>query len=434
MLWPMSDNRGFVSLFVLVAMSALSDPSDNPPAAAMTATERRASVSLAGVFALRMLGLFLVLPVFMLEARRYPGGDDVALVGLAMGAYGLTQAFMQMPLGLASDRWGRKRVIVLGLAVFAVGSLVAALATDVMGLLIGRALQGAGAISAAVTALLADLTRDSVRTKGMALVGASIGLMFALSLVLAPPLAEVWGLSGIFGVTLGLALLAMGVVWHITPDEPAQAPHAPGGRLRGLRDVWLHPALWRLNLGVFVLHAVQLAMWMAVPALLTQTGLAQPQHWQVYLPTVLLSFGFMGGLFALERRGHLRAVLRGAIGLLLLVQLLLVSEALGGVHFWTLALALLLFFIAFNILEASQPSLVSRLAPPEARGAALGMYNTLQSVGFFVGGAAGGWLVRWGGVQALFVACAVAVLVWWVLSWGLVVPPVNPVSTQNSSK
>jgi MFS family permease len=403
-------------------MSATSASSDLDPAATtMTATERRASFSLAGVFALRMLGLFLVLPVFMLEARRYPGGDDVALVGLAMGAYGLTQAFMQMPVGLASDRWGRKRVILVGLAMFALGSVVAVLATDVWGLLIGRAMQGAGAISAAVTALLADLTRDSVRTKGMALVGASIGLMFALSLVLAPSLAAWAGLKGIFGLTLILALLAMLVVWRITPPEPAQPAHVPRGRLS---EVLLHPALWRLNLGVFVLHAVQLAMWMAVPAMLTQTGLPAAQHWQVYLPTVLLSFVLMGGLFALERRGYLRAVLRSAIGLLLVVQLLLCWEAVSEMNFWMLALALFLFFVAFNILEASQPSLVSRLAPPHARGAALGAYNTLQSVGFFVGGAAGGWLVRWGGIQALFIACAVAVGLWWLLTWGLQVPPV----------
>lgn len=388
----------------------------------MTATERRASLSLAGVFALRMLGLFLVLPVFMWEARQYPGGDDVAMVGLAMGAYGLTQALMQMPLGLASDRWGRKRVIVSGLLVFALGSLVAAWAHDVTQLLIGRALQGAGAISAVVTALLADLTRDAVRTKGMALIGASIGLMFALSLVLAPVLAAWAGLPGIFGLTLCLAMVAVVVVWRITPDPQPQPADVPRSHLKDLPKVLSHSALWRLNVGVFVLHAVQLAMWMAVPALLTQTGLPPAQHWQVYLPTVLLSFGFMGGLFALERRGHLRLVLLSAIAVLLLVQGLLLWQALSHAQFWVLALVLLLFFIAFNILEASQPSLVSRLAPPQARGAALGAYNTLQSVGFFVGGAAGGWLVRWGGIQALFIACAGLVVVWLLVSWRLHTP------------
>jgi len=386
----------------------------------MTAPERQASFSLALVFALRMLGLFLVLPVFMLEARQYPGGDDVALVGMAMGAYGLTQAFMQMPLGLASDRFGRKRVIVLGLALFALGSGVAAWAPTVKWLLVGRALQGAGAISAAVTALLADLTRDEVRTKGMALIGASIGLMFALSLVLAPPLAGALGLPGVFGLTLLLALAGMAVVLYWTPPEPATNTTAPRGRLR---DVLWHGSLWRLNLGVFVLHAVQLAMWMAVPAMLTQAGLPAAHHWQVYLPAVLGSFVFMGGLFALERRGHLRWVLRAAVALLLVVQAGFLWQASGTVSLWALGGWLFLFFVSFNMLEASQPSLVSRLAPAASRGAALGVYNTLQSVGFFVGGALGGWVVNFGGSQALFMVCGLAVFVWLVLGWGLKVPP-----------
>ena len=386
----------------------------------MTPLEKQASLSLAAIFALRMLGLFLVLPVFMLEARQMPGGNDPALVGLAMGAYGLTQAFMQIPLGLASDRFGRKRVILLGLGVFALGSLLAAWAPSVQWLLVGRALQGAGAISAAVTALLADLTRDEVRTKGMALIGASIGLMFALSLVVAPPLAGALGLAGVFGLTTLLALGGMAVVLFWTPTEPTHATSAPRGRLR---DVLWHPALWRLNLGVFTLHAVQLAMWMAVPALLTQTGLVAADHWKVYLPAVLGSFVLMGGLFALERRGYLRAVLRAAVALLLLVQLGFLLTASSDPTMWPLAVLLFLFFVSFNLLEASQPSLVSRLAPAASRGAALGVYNTLQSLGFFAGGAVGGWLVKWGGTQALFLACGLLVLAWLVLSWQQPVPP-----------
>lgn len=386
----------------------------------MTPMERRASFSLAAIFALRMLGLFLVLPVFVLEARQYPGGDNTALVGLAMGVYGLTQALMQVPLGMASDRWGRKRIIVLGLGVFALGSGVAALATSVEGLLVGRALQGAGAVSAAVTALLADQTRDSVRTKGMALIGASIGLMFALSLVLAPPLTAAVGLGGVFALTLILAVAGMAVVTWWTPPEPPKAPNTPRGKLM---DVLFHPSLWRLNLGVFVLHATQLGMWMAVPALLTQTGLAPASHWQVYLPAVLGSFVLMGGLFAMERRGYLRAVLRAAVLLLLLVQGGLLLAASSGPALWPLATLLFLFFVSFNILEASQPSLVSRLAPPESRGAALGVYNALQSLGLFAGGAVGGSLVKWGGTQVLFAACCAAVAVWLVLGWGMKVPP-----------
>jgi MFS family permease len=394
----------------------------------MLPLERRASASLALIFALRMLGLFLVLPVFMLEARKYPGGDDTALVGLAMGIYGLTQGLLQIPFGMASDRFGRKRVIVLGLIIFAAGSMLAAAATSLPWLLAGRALQGAGAVSAAVTALLADLTRDAVRTKAMALIGASIGLMFALSLVVAPPLAASVGLSGLFALTGVLAIAGIGVVLWVVPPAPTLAGHAIASRLGGLAQVLTDPGLLRLNLGVFVLHAVQLAMWVAVPALLVQAGLAKNAHWQAYLPAVLLSFGFMGAVFAMERRGRLRGVFLLSIGLILLVQLGFWALAKPGVFgadgatLWSLGLLLFVFFCGFNALEATQPSLVTRLAPASARGAALGVYNTLQSLGFFTGGALGGWLAKSWGAQALFAACFAAMLLWLVAAWRMRVP------------
>ncbi|MBC7214730.1 MAG: MFS transporter [Burkholderiaceae bacterium] len=386
----------------------------------MTALERRASVSLALIFALRMLGLFLVLPVFALEARKYPGGDDPGLVGLAMGMYGLTQAVFQLPLGMASDRWGRKRVIVAGLLVFAAGSLIAALAGTLTGVLAGRALQGAGAVSAAVTALLADQTRDGVRTKAMALVGGSIGLMFAIALVAAPALAARIGLAGLFGLTCALALAGVAVVLWWVPPEPAQHAQATAAQGR-LADVWTHPDLLRLNLGVFALHTVQLCMWMAVPAMLVQAGLPKAEHWEVYLPAVVLSFLAMGGLFALERRGRLRAALLGAIGCVLLVQVALGLLAASGWHatLWLLAPLLFVFFCGFNALEATQPSLVSRMAPPQLRGAALGSYNTLQSLGLFAGGALGGALVRWAGAPGLFAATAALTALWLALTWPL---------------
>jgi MFS family permease len=387
----------------------------------MTPAERRASLSLAGIFALRMLGLFLVLPVFALEAARLPGGNDPALVGLAMGIYGLTQAVMQVPLGLASDRVGRKKIIVLGLIVFAIGSVVAALAGSVHVLVIGRAIQGAGAVSAAVTALLADLTRDEVRTKGMALVGISIAAMFALSLVAAPPLAGAIGLTGLFWITAALAVAGIAVVLWWTPAEPVQHADAPRGRLA---DVWLHPNLWRLDLGVFVLHTVQMSMWVVVPGLLVQTGLPKSEHWYVYLPAVLASFLMLGGLFAAERRGQLRAVLRIGIALLFVVQLALLVVAPRAPGLWTLGTLMFFFFIAFNLLEATQPSLISRLAPAHARGAALGVYNTLQSLGLFAGGALGGWLVKAGGPQAVLVATSTLALLWLLAGWAQVVPAV----------
>jgi MFS family permease len=385
----------------------------------MTPVERRASGSLAAVFAARMLGLFLVLPVFALEAANYPGGNDPAKVGLAMGIYGLTQAILQIPFGLASDRLGRKRVIVFGLLVFAAGSVVAAMAASLSGLVIGRSLQGAGAISAAVTALLADHTRDEVRTKAMAIVGASIGLMFAVSLVVAPLLAAAVGLPGLFWVTGGLALTCIAVVLWWTPAEPLEHKHLPRGKLS---EVLSHAGLLRLDVGVFVLHAVQLAMWIAIPALLVQAGLPKAQHWYVYLPTVLASFVVMAmTLFPLERRGYLRAVFLAAVALVGFVQVgLLLAARQPTIS--VLAALLFLFFCGFNVLEATQPSMVSRMAPAHARGAALGVYNTLQSLGLFAGGAVGGWLAKNVGVTGVFAACAGLMLIWLAVAWPMRAP------------
>lgn len=384
----------------------------------MTRQELRSSGSLALIFALRMLGLFLVLPVFALEAQHYAGGNDPAMVGLALGMYGLTQAVFQLPLGLASDRFGRKKVIIVGLLVFALGSLVAALADSLMGLVWGRALQGAGAVSAAVTALLADLTRDSVRTKAMAMVGGSIALMFSLALVLSPLLAGWVGLSGIFWITLALTLAGMAAVLWVVPPEPVQHTAMPRGRFA---DLLAYPDLLRLNAGVFVLHTVQMAMWVAVPTLLVQAGLVKTAHWQVYLPAVLLSFAALGRLFAMERKGQLRSALLLAIVLVLLVQAGLGALTLAGdaPSLWLLGAAMLVFFIGFNMLEATQPSLVSRMAPERLRGAALGAYNTLQSLGLFAGGFLGGWLSRHGSLTGVFAATALLCVVWLVVTWPL---------------
>jgi predicted MFS family arabinose efflux permease len=316
-------------------------------------------------------------------------------------------------------------VILFGLALFALGSGIAVWAPSVQWLIVGRAIQGAGAISAAVTALLADVTRDEVRTKAMALVGISIALMFALSLALAPVLAASIGLSGLFGVTTALALTGMVIVAWVVPPEPPLRRAAGRG---GLREVLAHPGLLRLDFGVFVLHAVQLALWMAVPAVLVQSGLAAAEHWKVYLPAVVIAFLLMGGgLFRLERKGHLRAVFLGSIALILLVQIGLL--ALGqSPSLWAAAALLCLFFTGFNALEASQPSLVSKLAPPACRGTALGVYNTLQSLGFFVGGAVGGWLAKTQGGSGIFMSCAALTLLWLLVAWPMRVPaPAGPV-------
>lgn len=386
----------------------------------MTLLERRASVSLATIYGLRMLGLFLVLPVFALEAAHYPGGGDPAMLGLAMGIYGLTQGVLQIPFGMASDRLGRKRVIVFGLLVFAAGSFMAAWADTLLGLVIGRSIQGAGAVSAAVSALLADQTRDEVRTKAMAMVGASIGLMFALSLVLAPILTGYIGLSGLFVFTGVLALGGTAVVIWGVPAEPIDHKNSPRGKFS---DVLTNAALLRLDFGAFVLHAVQFAMWVAIPALLVEVGLAANHHWWVYLPAVVASFFVMAGtLFPMEKRGYLRAVFLFAIGSVALVEFGLLwshqSPTLTG-----MAVLLFVFFCGFNIIESILPSLASRLAPTHARGAALGVYNTLQSVGFFVGGVAGGWLVKNTGVDGLFVACALGMVLWLLVAWPMAAMP-----------
>lgn len=374
----------------------------------MTPLERRASFSLAFIFALRMLGLFLVMPVFALEAAKLPGGDNPAWLGFAMGIYGLTQGLLQLPFGMASDRIGRKKVIVFGLIIFALGSLLAASANTLTTLMLGRALQGAGAVSAAVSALLADQTRDQVRTKAMALIGGSIGLMFALSLVASSAITAGIGFSGLFLLTCGLAIAGIVVVLFWTPPE---LPHALAGPSPSILSLFKQAALARLFFGVFVLHAVQLAMWMAIPQLLVQAGLIKASHWQIYLPALLGSFVVMGGLLGLERKGYQAQLFLVAVALFGAAQLALLQQVQQP-STSALAWCLFVFFIGFNILEASQPSMVSKLAPANSRGTAMGIYNTLQSLGLFTGGALGGLIVKKGGASALFTSCLVAALVW----------------------
>ena len=373
----------------------------------MTRDEKRAGASLAAIFALRMLGLFLILPVFAVHAKTIPGGDNLTLVGIALGAYGLTQACFQIPFGMASDVFGRKRIIIAGLLLFILGSVVAALASDIWDMLLGRVLQGAGAISAAVTALAADLTREQHRTKVMALIGSSIGLVFALSLVGAPILYAYIGMGGLFWMTAILALGAIGLVGWVVPEPP---PPQPGPKVP-FRTVLADRQLLRLNLGIFTLHAVQMAMFVVIPGMLVASGkLPLAEHWKVYLLAVLASFVLMvPAIIAAEKYNKIQPVFLAAIGLLLATLLFLWQE--GG-HFIAVAAGLLSFFVAFNILEAMLPSLVSRVAPARAKGAALGVYNTTQALGLFLGGALGGWLAKNLGSGTVFVAGAGLVALW----------------------
>jgi MFS family permease len=394
--------------------SAMPTATISPPpdlqSTSMSRSEIRAGASLASIFALRMFGLFLILPIFTIHAKTLADGANTTLVGLAMGIYGLSQACLQIPFGIASDKYGRKRIIVIGLLLFALGALIAAMSTTVMGILIGRAVQGSGAISAAITALLADTTREEHRTKAMAMVGGSIGISFALSLVCAPMLYLSIGMDGIFILTSILAVAAIAVVLWVTPNAPSLHQEKVPFML-----VLTNPELMRLNFGVFVLHLSQVAMFVVVPGALIQAAhLPLAQHWEVYLPVVFGSFFVM--LLVImrgERAGKMKLVFLLAIALLMLVQL----------GFWQLLdhavfliILLFAFFVAFNILEASQPSLVSRIAPPSAKGAALGVYNTLQALGLACGGFLGGWMNQHVGSTSVFILSAVLSLIWLIIA------------------
>jgi predicted MFS family arabinose efflux permease len=391
----------------------------------MSREEIRAGASLAGVYGLRMLGLFFILPVFAVHAAGMRGGDDLVLVGLALGAYGLAQGILQIPFGMASDRWGRKPVLYAGLLVFAAGSFLGMVADDIWTAIAARVIQGAGAISSVAMALAADLTRPQHRTKIMAMIGSTIGLMFALSLVGAPLLYQAIGMGGLFALTGLLALVAMWVVRTQVPDpQPGAEPQAAGDGRASLLD----PELLRLNAGIFILHIVLYAMFVVVPPLLVEAGLGLSDHWQVYLPVVLVSFALMvpAVLYA-DRRNRPKPVLVGAVALLVLVEAGL-AVARPGVA--TIAALMLGFFVAFNLLEAMLPSLVSRIAPAQGRGVAIGVYNTTQTLGVFFGGWIGGWMAGRYGAAGVFFGCAALAALWLALAAGMrpVPRPVNGLS------
>jgi predicted MFS family arabinose efflux permease len=381
----------------------------------MSATELRAALSLAAVFGLRMLGMFVILPVFAIYAESLPG-SDLTLAGVAIGAYALTQAFFQIPFGWWSDRYGRKPVIQAGLALFAAGSFLAALGHHIWVVIAGRLLQGAGAIAAPLMAMSADLTREEHRPKAMAMIGSTIGASFAASLVLAPWLDRAIGVPGIFALTGVLVLAAMWVVHALLPDAPPPArPRALLG-LRLLAAALCDARLARLNFGIFALHAVLMALFIAVPLELRSAGLAVSQHWQIYLPVLSGSFVLM--LPALRdsgRAGRDRARLARAIGLLIAAQFGLLFH--GG-SLWGIALALLAFFTAFNVLEARLPSLVASAAAPGSRGTAIGVFTSVQFLGTFFGAAAGGFLYERWGAAGVVLFDELLLLAWLALAAG----------------
>ena len=382
---------------------------------ALNPAERRASFSLAGLFAARMLGLFLLLPVFAVAAQSLQGGNDPAKVGLALGMYGLTQAFMQIPFGMASDKFGRRPVVLFGLLLFVVGSVMCAFATTIEWVTIGRAIQGAGAISAAVTAWLADATRPEVRTRAMAMVGASIGLSFALSLVMSPLIVGWSGLSGLFWVIAALGVVAIVVAAFVIPVVPRAEAGMSSARAI---DVIKNGGLFRLNVGVFCLHLTQVALFVVVPPLLLKLGnLSAEGLWKVYLPVIFVSFLLMVPIIFVteKRRSHTQTLRWAVLGLVLVGA----GFALTAQTWWPLLICLTLFFVFFNVLEALQPSLVSRAAPPHLKGLALGLYNTTQAFGLFFGGVLGGWVAQHQGVQTVFWGLTAVSAVWLIATWGL---------------
>jgi MFS family permease len=394
-----------------------------PNSERMTALELRASMSLASIYGLRMLGMFLILPIFSIYAETLPGGNNHVLIGLALGAYGLTQAIFQLPFGMASDRYGRKRIIYIGLLLFLLGSFIAAFADNLYLVIVGRAVQGAGAVSAAVTALVADLTREDHRTKAMAMIGGTIGVTFALSLVLGPALNQWIGVPGIFFLTGVLAGLAMLVVKFLVPDPQVSHFHSDAeASPNKLGEVLANRQLLRLNFGIFALHAAQMAMFIVVPFALKQTsGISENDHWQIYLPILALSFILMvPAIIYGEKSARLKQVFVGAIGIMLAAQLMFA----GLIHyFWGIIAALSLYFVAFNVLEASLPSIISKIAPAAAKGTAMGVYNTAQSFGIFVGGALGGYLSHYHGFAAVFIFCSILMALWLASALSMQAPP-----------
>ncbi len=396
----------------------------------MSPLELRASLALAGVFGLRLFGMFVILPVFAIYAETLPGAT-LTLAGIAIGAYGLTQAIFQIPFGWMSDRFGRKPVIYGGLVLFAVGSFVAATAPNIYVVIAGRVLQGAGAISAAVMALASDLTRDEHRTKSMAMIGSTIGLVFAMSLVAAPWLNQLIGVPGIFALTGVLALVAMGVVWGAVPAEVEAPVTRTSSLLADLQSVLADAQLLRLNWGIFALHAVLMALFIAVPFALRDAGMALGEHWKIYLPVMLASFVLMlPAVMGAHVPGRLKRWFMAAVALLLLVQMAM-PWMLGGV--WPIALFLLIFFTSFNVLEAMLPSLISRIAPPQLKGAAMGVYGSVQFLGAFVGAAMGGYLYSRWGVTGIVVLGMVLLAIWLILALGMREPPPRAKATDQLS-
>lgn len=377
----------------------------------ISGTEKRAIASLASLYALRMLGLFMVLPVMAVAAANLEGATP-ELLGLAIGAYGLSQALLQIPAGALSDYFGRKPIIVIGLLIFALGSFIAASADTIYGIILGRFLQGCGAIASAVMALVSDLTREEHRIKAMASIGASIGLSFSVALVLGPVLVNLGGLQLIFIITGILSIGGIALMLYFVPT-PARKKHRDGSAV--ISEVFKqlgNGQLWPLNIGVFILHALMVAIFMAIPQQLIEAGLILSQHAWLYLPVLFSAFVLMVPFVIIaEKKKQMKAIVITALAIMI-IALVLMSQA---EDVWAWAIALGVFFWAFNIMEATLPSWLSKVAPAGAKGSAMGVYSTLQFLGAFAGGLIGGWLNKHYGIEGLFLILAAVVFAWAIL-------------------
>ena len=379
----------------------------------MQRQELRAAASLAAVFSVRLLGLFMIYPVFAAYARGLDGATPY-LIGEALGIYGLTQGLLQIPFGLLSDRVGRKVMIVAGLVLFAAGSAVAAVSTSIGGVIVGRALQGSGAVGSVILALVADLTSEENRTKAMALVGISIGASFMIAIVAGPILANFIGVAGIFWLMVGLALVGIAITEFVVPTPRRLSAHRDAEAVPALIGAVLRdPQLLRLDVGIFALHAMLTASFLVVPGLLRATfDVPVQEQWKVYLPVLVISVAVMvPAIVVAEKYRRMKGVFVGAVAALVGSQALLYF---GAGSFAVVSAALVVFFSAFNVMEASLPSLITKTAPPDAKGTAMGLYSSLQFLGIFAGGVIGGWAHQYGGDAAVFVMTTVIALVWLV--------------------
>jgi MFS family permease len=379
--------------------------------------EKKAAFSLASIFGVRMLGLFMILPVFAIYGEQLSGFSPIWL-GLAIGAYGLTQALLQIPMGILSDKFGRKPVILAGLLVFLLGSIIAAMSDSIYGVVLGRAIQGTGAIASTILALAADLSREEQRPKVMATIGMFIGLSFTVAMVLGPVIADGFGLSGLFWFIALLTLVAMALMQFMVPSSVNKAPRGDNVALPAqISRFILHPQLSRLNWGVFILHMALTACFVTLPKQFVASGLSLDNHWQVYLPALLGSFFLMVPfmIYALKKQKE-KPMFSAAISLLIVALVVLWCLPSG---FESLVLSVVLFFTAFNYLEATMPSILSRIAPAGFKGSVMGVYSSSQFLGAFVGGIVGGFIASRYGEQAIFLVMAMVSTVWLLLSLGM---------------